>query len=104
MTYSKEFAFYGPPTIEPPEVAPSANLRRGITWLLKHRFTVSDDKAMVDEIERCWYENRLSVTLGLPVVYDKRTCDICPSLILCRQIYDQKCPDSTIEIKIRRRS
>jgi len=83
------------------EVAIGIDLRRGIVFLLQHRFESVDYEEMSRVLETCWEENRISKTEGGPVIYDKYTCDWCPHLGTCRSIYDHKCPDSTIEYKIK---
>jgi hypothetical protein len=95
MAYSKDFPFYVSADAEgyvPHEdVEPSKNLRSGITWLLKHQFTMVDYDEMLRQLKICEKENRYRVSCG---------CESCPSLILCMDMFDARCPDTTLDKEV----
>lgn len=69
----------------------SKKLRRGIRWLLRIELKSVDYDEMVRQLNFCEAENRLGNGCG---------CDDCPHLILCREMFDTRCPSTTLDEEV----
>ena len=69
----------------------SENLRRGIRWLLRINIQRVDYDEMVRQLDMCEKENRPGDGCG---------CDKCVSLVLCREMFDVRCPSTTLDEEV----
>ena len=93
-SFSTTHPYYTPEDIEgyvPVNMPLPQNLRRGITWLMQHSLTPIDFDEMVRQLEFCEKDNQELCRCG---------CDGCPHLQLCRDIFDARCPNTTMDREV----
>jgi hypothetical protein len=93
-SFSTTHQYYIPEDIEgyvPVNMPLPKLLRRGIVWLMQHSLTPIDFDEMVRQLEFCEKDNRKLCRCG---------CDGCPHLRLCREIFDARCPKTTMDKEV----